>query len=113
MEVELLNKTINEISPETLVECYNSTRYCLQTIKNELKSANVSVWQRISQMALSDDFIQDFKTKLDWGLISSNLQLNENFIREFQNFKIGMKFHSIRIFLNSLPENFKTKLIGG
>ena len=37
-------------------------------------------------MVLSDDFIRDFKTKLDWGLISSNLPLNENFIREFQDF---------------------------
>jgi len=86
MEVELLNKTINEINPETLVEWYSSTQYSLQTIQNKLKSADDSVWQRLSQMALSDDFIRDFKTKLDWGLISSNLPLNENFILEFQDF---------------------------
>jgi len=62
MEVELLKKTINEISPETLVEWYNSTQYSLKTIQNKLKSAHGSVWQGINQMALSDDFIRDFKT---------------------------------------------------
>jgi hypothetical protein len=67
--MEVLNKTINEISPETLVEWYNRTQYSLHTIQNKLKSADDSVWQRIGQMALSDDFIRDFKTKLDWGLI--------------------------------------------
>ena len=82
----MLNKTNNEISPETLVECCNSTQFSLQTIQRKLKNADNSVWQRICQMALSDDFIWDFKTKLDWGWISPNLPLNENFNREFQDF---------------------------
>jgi len=80
MNVELLNKTNNEITPEILVEWYNSTQYSLQTIQNKLKNADGSVWLRISQIALSDNFIQDFKTKLNWSLISSNLPLNENVI---------------------------------
>jgi hypothetical protein len=81
----LLNKTINEITPETLVKWYNLTQYNLQTIQNKLKNANDCVWAPISQMVLSDDFIRDFKTKLDWCWISTNSPLNENFIGEFQN----------------------------
>jgi hypothetical protein len=58
MNVELLNKTINDITPETLVEWHNLTQYNLETIQNKLKSANGSVWLKISQMVLSDDFIR-------------------------------------------------------
>jgi hypothetical protein len=86
MAVELLNKTINEISPETLAEWYNLTQYSLQTIQNKLKNADDFVWAQISQMPLSDNFIRDFQDKLDWGWISTNLPLNENFIEEFQHF---------------------------
>ena len=81
----MLNKTINEITPETLVKWYNLTQYNLQTIQNKLKNANDCVWAPISQMVLSDDFIRDFKTKLDWCWISTNSPLNENFIGEFQD----------------------------
>jgi hypothetical protein len=38
MNAELLNKTIDEISPKTLVEWYNLTQHTLQTIQNELKA---------------------------------------------------------------------------
>ena len=86
MNVELLNKTIDEITPETLVEWYNLTQYNLETLHNKLKKANDSVWLQISQMALSDDFIRDFKTKLNWRWISANYPLNENFMEEFQDF---------------------------
>jgi 5-methylcytosine-specific restriction endonuclease McrBC regulatory subunit McrC len=80
MNTELLRKTLNEISPETLVEWHNLAQYNLQTIQNKLENANEAAWLQISQMALSDDFIRDFKDKLIWECISANLPLNENFI---------------------------------
>jgi len=33
MDIELLNKIIYKITPETLVQWYNSTQYNLETIK--------------------------------------------------------------------------------
>jgi len=63
MKAELLNKTIDEINPEKMVEWYNVTQYSLQTTQNKLKSADNSVWAQISQMIFSDDFIRDFKAK--------------------------------------------------
>jgi len=86
MDIKLLDKTINEIALETLVEWYNLTLHNLETIKNKLKNANDYIWQQITQMALSDDFIREFKTKVDWSWISTNVLLNENFIEEFQDF---------------------------
>ena len=83
MNTELLRKTLNEISPETLVELYNLTQYNLETIQNKSEKVNESVWLQISQMAHSDDFIPDFKDKLNWEWISANLPLNENFIEDF------------------------------
>jgi len=38
MNVELLHRTIDEIAPETLVECYNSTQYNLETIQTNRKT---------------------------------------------------------------------------
>ena len=64
MNTELLRKTLNEITPETLVEWYNLTQYNLETIQNKLEKANEFVWLQISLMAVSNDFIQDFKDKL-------------------------------------------------
>jgi len=84
--IKLLDKTINEITPETLVAWYNLTHHNLETIQNNLKNANDYVWQQINEMALSDDFIREFKTKVDWSWISTHLPLNENFIEEFQDF---------------------------
>jgi len=49
MDIKLLNKTINEITPETLVETYNLTHHNLETIQNKLKNANDYVWQQITQ----------------------------------------------------------------
>lgn len=63
MDIKLLNKTINEITPETLVEWYNVAHQNLETIQNKLKNAKDYVWQQMNQMALSDDFIREFKQK--------------------------------------------------
>ena len=60
MDIKLLDKTINEITHETLVEWYNLTHHNLETIQNKLKNANDYVWQQITQMAISDDFIREF-----------------------------------------------------
>ena len=38
MDTELLHKTLNEISPETLVEWYNLTQYNLQLYKRNWKT---------------------------------------------------------------------------
>ena len=99
----MLNKTINEITAETLVEWYNVIQYSLQTTQNKLKIVDDSLCHRISQMtALSDKFIQDFKTKLDWNWISTNLPPDQNFIEEFQVF---IKWDSVSQY-QTLSEEF-------
>jgi len=134
MNVELSNKTINEISPETLVEWYNLTQYSLQTIQNKLKNTNDSVWLQISQMALSDNFIgefqdfidweavsqyqtlseqliRDLQDKVNWGLISMKPNLSEDFIREFRNRVAWVLVSSHELFLKVLLKSFKIKFI--
>ena len=47
--------------PERLVEWFNLTHYILKKLKYG--------WMQISQMSLSEDFIDSFKEKLDWKWI--------------------------------------------
>jgi len=55
-------------------------------MRYELKQYNNSAWLQISQLTLYQDFIWEFKEKLDWGWISSHHPLDEDFIEEFKNF---------------------------
>ena len=69
--------------------------YVLQHVKvSEFLLRNVidkiiidkNCWKVISQhQTLSEDFIREFKDKLDWGEICRNQKLSEDFIREFKN----------------------------
>ena len=43
------------------------------------------VWTRISQIILSEDFIREFKDKVDWYWISIRQTLSEPFIKEFKD----------------------------
>jgi len=86
MNVELVNKTVNEINPVTLVEWYNLTQYNLQTIQNKLKNAKDSVWGRIStNLPLNENFIEEFQDLIDWEAVSRYRTLSEQFIRDFQD----------------------------
>ena len=43
-------------------------------------------WECISyHQTLSEDFIREFKDKVDWNLISTSQRLSEDFIREFKD----------------------------
>jgi hypothetical protein len=86
IDVGLIDKIVNEIKPQTMVEWYNSAQDNLKTMQDKLENYNEGVWGQTSQMPLSNDFIRDFKKKLDWKWISTHQSLNENFIREFQSF---------------------------
>ena len=69
--------------------------YVLQHVKvSEFLLRNVidkiiidkNCWKVISQhQTLSEDFIREFKDKLDWGEICRNQKLSEDFIKEFKN----------------------------
>jgi uncharacterized membrane protein len=60
-DVGLIDKIMNEIKPETMVEWSNSAQYNLKTMQDKLKNYNEGVRGQISQMSLSNDFIRDFK----------------------------------------------------
>jgi hypothetical protein len=50
-------------------------------------------WFHISQyQKLSEEFIREFKDKVDWSYISQYQKLSESFIREFKIKLIGIKF---------------------
>jgi hypothetical protein len=82
----VFNNAIDEISPRTLSELYHLTKRYLGTMLLKLENYSKSVWQQISQTALSDDVIRDFKNKVDWNWVSGNYPLYEDFIREFEEF---------------------------
>jgi hypothetical protein len=92
-----------------MVEWYNSAQYGLRNMQDKLENYNEGVWGQISQMSLSNDFIRDFKKKLDWKWISTHQSLNENFIREFQNFADWGPYLNLKTYLKRLSESFKTK----
>jgi hypothetical protein len=100
---------MNEIRPETMVEWYNLAQYNLKTMQDKMENYKISVWGQISQMPLSDNFIRDFKKKLDWKWISTHQSLNENLIREFQNFIDWRRYLNLKTYLKRLSESFKTK----
>ena len=52
---ELLNKTVDEISPETLTAWYMLAWNSFKPVEHKLESYNASVWQQISQIPLNED----------------------------------------------------------
>ena len=51
---------------------------------NEILGANYDNWARLSLCeSLTEDFIQEFKDKVDWICISRYPHLSEDFIRKF------------------------------
>ena len=53
---------------------------------NEILGTNYNAWRLISKhQSLSEDFIREFKDRVDWTSISSYHHLSEDFIREFKD----------------------------
>ena len=53
---------------------------------NEILGTNYDAWRLISKhQSLSEDFIREFKDRVDWVSISSYQHLSEDFIREFKD----------------------------
>ena len=53
---------------------------------NEILGTNYGGWRALSEhQYLSEDFIREFKDKVNWNCISTYQRLSENFIREFKN----------------------------
>jgi hypothetical protein len=92
MNVELLKKTINEISPETLVEWYMLVQNSSKTMHDKLENYGTSVWQEISQKPLTEDFIRDFQDKVDWEKIACYQNLSERFLTDFKTNPIKIIF---------------------
>jgi hypothetical protein len=86
MDPILLNKIIHETTYETTVELYKLAQQNLEVLRDNLKSYSDAVWEQISQTALPDNFIREFKDKVDWRWISGNNPLYEDFIQEFEAF---------------------------
>ena len=62
---------------------------------------------KLYQKPLSEDFIREFKNKVDWNWISVKQKLSENFIREFKD-KVSWGYikpkYNIKRLLNRYPE---------
>ena len=53
---------------------------------NEILGTNYGGWRELSEhQFLSEDFIREFKDKVNWGCISHYQHLSEDFIREFKD----------------------------
>ena len=53
---------------------------------NEILGTNYDAWRLLSKhQSLSEDFIREFKDRVDWMSISSYQHLSEDFIREFKD----------------------------
>jgi hypothetical protein len=55
-------------------------------MQQKMESYSDDVWSKISQNIIPKDFIRVFAEKLNWGWISTNYPLDEDFIEEFQYF---------------------------
>jgi len=68
-------------------------------------------WKYISQYRyLTEDFIREFKDKVNWDWISSNQELSESFIRKFQD-KVNWDWISVHQRLSeSFIREFKDKV---
>lgn len=99
---ELLNKTLNEISPEILTVWYFFARNSLKTVEYKFENYNASVWQHISQMTLNEDFIEEFQNFVELGLFSMKQNLSQYFICEFQD-RVVCSWMSVQ---QRLSENF-------
>ena len=70
---------------------------------NEILGANYDNWERLSLCeSLTEDFIQEFKDKVDWFSISRYPHLSEDFIRKFAD-KVDWYYISA---YQSLSEDF-------
>ena len=63
---------------------------------NEILGTNYPNWEILSiHQHLSEDFIREFKDKVDWNWISKYQHLSEDFIREFTD-KVDWSWISMR-----------------
>ena len=63
-------------------------------------------WGFYSNNILSEDFIREFKDKVDWSAICRYQKLSENFIREFKD---KVHWGVVSIYQNNLSDEFKTE----
>jgi hypothetical protein len=50
-----------------------------------LEKADQQIWRKISLEKLSEDFLDKFKSKINWDKISCKSNLSEDFIRKYKN----------------------------
>ncbi len=82
---------------ERLIKYYN-LNCSIEEFKDKFNK-----WGLLSRYyTLSEDFIREFKDKINWGIISIFQNLSESFMREFQN---KINWHYISIFRKS-SKNF-------
>ena len=63
----------------------------------------------VACQVLSEDFIREFKYKVDWDYISQCQKLSEEFIMEFKN---EVNWYIIRVY-QKLSEEFRKKIKEG
>ena len=63
-------------------------------------------WGFYSNNILSEDFIREFKDKVDWSAICRYQKLSEDFIREFKD---KVHWGVVSIYQNNLSDEFKTE----
>ena len=67
-------------------------------------------WEYISEFQkLSEDFIREFKDNVSWSFVSINQKLSENFIREFQDKVDWFLIYAYQTLSKEFKEEFKDK----
>jgi hypothetical protein len=97
---EEIRKTISQLFKDdwNYISCYQIlSEDFIKEFKNKINWNYISCYQK-----LSENFIREFQDKVHWGLISEYQILSEDFIKEFKN-KVNWNYISR---YQTLSENF-------
>ena len=103
------SKLLDKINDETLVDFYHILLNNLQTVERKLRSYDGFLWNGITIMVISDDFIENFKGRVDWFYISCNYPLTKSSFIE--RFKDDLDWGACGRYRQDLPEDFIRKYI--
>ena len=68
-----------------LLFSFDGNDYVIRSIYTILNNKNRIEWNKISQNALLEYFIREFRNRVDWRCISIKQNLAEAFVREFRD----------------------------